>query len=135
MRLRLVELSSVSWLAQTQQPLPPPGRLILWYRGKEGVESAILLIITTYPYYYYYYYYYYYCCCCYYYSYYFYCLEQLWRAALRFSSHYQQNISQLGAHSEHRFPTPSSLKEGCRKPVLGVCYRVMCEAQTITTYH
>ena len=24
------------------------------------------------------------------------------------------------AHSEHRFPAPSSLKEGCRKPVLGV---------------
>ena len=23
-------------------------------------------------------------------------------------------------HSEHRFPAPSSLKEGCRKPVLGV---------------
>ena len=23
-------------------------------------------------------------------------------------------------HSEHRFPTPSSLKEGCRKPVFGV---------------
>ena len=23
-------------------------------------------------------------------------------------------------HSEHRFPAPSS-KEGCRKPVLGVC--------------
>ena len=25
------------------------------------------------------------------------------------------------AHSEHRFPAPSSLKAGCRKPVLGVC--------------
>ena len=24
------------------------------------------------------------------------------------------------SHSEHRFPTPSSKKEGCRKPVLGV---------------
>ena len=24
-------------------------------------------------------------------------------------------------HSEHRFQAPSSLKEGCRKPVLGVC--------------
>ena len=24
------------------------------------------------------------------------------------------------AHSEHRLPAPSSLKEGCRKPVLGV---------------
>ena len=24
------------------------------------------------------------------------------------------------SHSDHRFPTPSSLKEGCRKPVLGV---------------
>ena len=25
-------------------------------------------------------------------------------------------------HSEHRFPAPSSKKkEGCRKPVLGVC--------------
>ena len=26
-------------------------------------------------------------------------------------------------HSEHRFPAPSSLKEGCRKPVLGVWVR------------
>ena len=26
----------------------------------------------------------------------------------------------LSAHSEHRFPAPSSLKEGWRKPVLGV---------------
>ena len=26
------------------------------------------------------------------------------------------------AHSEHRFPAPSSLKEGCRKPVLGVWF-------------
>ena len=28
--------------------------------------------------------------------------------------------NRLSAHSEHRFPAPSSLKEGCRKPVLGV---------------
>ena len=135
MRLRLAELSSVSLLAQTQQPLPSPGRLILWCWGKEGVESAVLLIIiTTYPYYCYYCYY---CCCCYCYCYYyyFYCLEQLWRAELRFSSHYKQNISQSGAHSEHRFPALFSLKEGCRKPVLGVCHQVMCEAQTITTCH
>ena len=24
----------------------------------------------------------------------------------------------VGTHSEHRFPAPFSLKEGCRKPVL-----------------
>ena len=31
----------------------------------------------------------------------------------------------IGSHSErHRFPAPSSLKEGCCKPVLGVCHRM-----------
>ena len=29
------------------------------------------------------------------------------------------------SHSEHRFPGPSS-KEGCRKPVLGVCRQPVC---------
>ena len=29
----------------------------------------------------------------------------------------------VGAHSTHRFPAPSSLKEGCREPVLGVWCR------------
>ena len=31
-----------------------------------------------------------------------------------------QPVSGAGTHSEHRFPAPSTLKEGCRKPVLGV---------------
>ena len=30
--------------------------------------------------------------------------------------------SAFSAHSEHRFPAPSS-EEGCRKPVLGVCFQ------------
>ena len=32
-----------------------------------------------------------------------------------------QSLSE--SHSEHRFPAPSS-KEGCRKPVLGICVRI-----------
>ena len=32
------------------------------------------------------------------------------------------------SHSEHRFPAPSSLKEGCRKPVFGVWVLIRLEA-------
>ena len=34
------------------------------------------------------------------------------------------------SHSEHRFPAPFSLKEGCRKPVLGVC---VCVCVTLSS--
>ena len=35
------------------------------------------------------------------------------------------------SHSEHRFPAPSSLKEGCRKPVLGVWHTLPLHALLI----
>ena len=38
------------------------------------------------------------------------------------------------AYSEHRFPAPSSLKEGCRKPVLGVCHRSCVDPPHVRTH-
>ena len=49
------------------------------------------------------------------------CMLKLQRFSRK--THGFRTFSHFGPHSEHRFPAPSSLKEGCRKPVLGVWLR------------
>ena len=48
------------------------------------------------------------------------CLRCSTAAVLLVINRLQLHSAWPWTHSEHRFPAPSSLKEGCRKPVLGV---------------